>query len=55
MTGDELEATLVDLSHLLAEHVRVSTELLKRFDAKLKEIELEVAALKFSMDLGGEE
>jgi hypothetical protein len=50
MTNDELLEELVRLSQLLRQHVEVSTQFAKQTDAKIKALELETQALRFSLD-----
>jgi hypothetical protein len=50
MTNDELLAEVTRLSQLLRRYAEVSTEVAKQQGAKIKALELEIQALKFSRD-----
>ncbi len=50
MTNEELLAELVKLSQLIRQHVEISTQFAKQTDAKIKALELETQALRFSLD-----
>ena len=50
MTNDELSAEIVKLSQLMRQYVALSAKLAKQHDAKIKELQLEIQALRFSRD-----
>ncbi len=50
MTNDELLAEIVKLSQLFRQYVEVSTLFAKQTDAKIKDLQLEVQALRFARD-----
>jgi hypothetical protein len=50
MTNDELLAEVLKLSQLMRQYSEITTQFAKQTDAKIKALELEVQALRFSID-----
>jgi hypothetical protein len=50
MTNDELLAEVVKLSQLMRQYSEITTQFAKQTDAKIKSLELEIQALRFSID-----
>ena len=59
MTNDELLVEVLKLSQLMRQYSELSTQFAKQTDAKIKALELEIQALRFSIDwesrMGAEE
>ena len=50
MTNDELLADVLKLSQLIRQYAEISTQFAKQTDAKIKALEVEIQALRFSGD-----
>jgi hypothetical protein len=50
MTNDELLGEVLKLSQLMRQYSEISTQFAKQTDAKIKSLELEIQALRFSID-----
>jgi hypothetical protein len=50
MTNDELLAEIVKLSQLFRQYVEVSTQFAKQTDAKIRDLQLELQAVRFARD-----
>jgi hypothetical protein len=50
MTNEELLGQILKLSQLLRQYSEISTQVAQQTDAKIKALELEVQALRFSID-----
>ena len=50
MTNDELLGEVLKLSQLMRQYSEITTQFAKQTDAKIKSLELEIQALRFSID-----
>ena len=51
MTNEELFAEVLKLSQMMRQYAEFSTQFAKQTDAKIKELQLEVQALRFTREL----
>jgi hypothetical protein len=51
MTNEELFAEILKLSRMMRQYAEFSTQFAKQTDAKIKELQLEVQALRFTREL----
>jgi hypothetical protein len=50
MTNDELLGQVLKLTQLTRQYFEISTQFAQQTDAKIRSLELEIEALRFSMD-----
>jgi hypothetical protein len=51
LNNDQLETALVDLSRVFGEYVATSTRVMQHLEARIRELELEIGAIRFSKAL----